>query len=275
MKQVRVLVVDNSPSMRAVIKSWVQRDPEIAVVGEAGDPYEAREAVKVLSPDVITLDVNMPRMNGLEFLEKLMRARPTPVIMVSSRGRRRGGRRGRGAGGRRLRLRREAGQRRHGHGVHRARLEDQGRRRGAAIEPRERGASQRAERRVPPQRPHRRHRRLHRRRRRASVAAVGVPGQLSADGGDPAHARELHPELRRPPRPALRRERARSLERGAARPRGTSISPPAAARTSKSPGATSWPAISSRASRARGTARPSTGCSPRWQAPDAGRSASS
>src|SRR5687768_9793560 len=84
MKQVRVLVVDDSPSMRAVIKSWVQRDPEIAVVGEAGDPYEAREAVKVLSPDVITLDINMPRMNGLEFLEKLMRARPTPVIMVSS-----------------------------------------------------------------------------------------------------------------------------------------------------------------------------------------------
>lgn len=84
MKQVRVLVVDDSPTMRALIRTWLQRDDDIAVVGEAGDPYEAREAVKALSPDVITLDINMPRMDGLEFLEKLMRLRPTPVIMVSS-----------------------------------------------------------------------------------------------------------------------------------------------------------------------------------------------
>lgn len=84
MKQIRVLVVDDSPTMRAVIRTWLQRDADIAVVGEAGDPYEAREAVKALSPDVITLDVNMPRMDGLEFLERLMRLRPTPVIMVSS-----------------------------------------------------------------------------------------------------------------------------------------------------------------------------------------------
>ena len=84
MKQVRVLVVDDSPTMRAVIRTWLQRDSDIAVVGEASDPLEAREAVKALSPDVITLDVNMPHMDGLEFLEKLMRLRPTPVIMVSS-----------------------------------------------------------------------------------------------------------------------------------------------------------------------------------------------
>lgn len=84
MKQIRVLVVDDSPTMRAIIRTFLQRDGDVAVVGEAGDPYEAREAVKALSPDVITLDVNMPRMDGLEFLERLMRLRPTPVIMVSS-----------------------------------------------------------------------------------------------------------------------------------------------------------------------------------------------
>lgn len=84
MRKIRVLVVDDSPTMRAILRTWLERDGGIAVVGEAGDPYEAREAVKALSPDVITLDVNMPRMDGLEFLEKLMRLRPTPVIMVSS-----------------------------------------------------------------------------------------------------------------------------------------------------------------------------------------------
>lgn len=84
MKQVRVLVVDDSPSMRALIRNWLERDGDIVVVGEAGDPYEAREAIKLLSPDVVTLDINMPRMDGLEFLEKLMRLRPTPVVMLSS-----------------------------------------------------------------------------------------------------------------------------------------------------------------------------------------------
>ena len=84
MKQVRVLVVDDFPTMRAIIRAHLRRDDRIVVIGEAGDPYEAREAIKALSPDVITLDVNMPRMDGLEFLEKLMRLRPTPVIMVSS-----------------------------------------------------------------------------------------------------------------------------------------------------------------------------------------------
>src|ERR1700733_11583847 len=66
------------------IASVVRTDPEIEVVGFAGDPTEAREAIKRLNPDVITLDIGMPRMNGLEFLEKIMRLRPTPVIMVSS-----------------------------------------------------------------------------------------------------------------------------------------------------------------------------------------------
>lgn len=81
---VRVLVVDDSRSMRALIRSCLERDQGVRVVGEAGDPYEAREAVKATAPDVITLDVNLPRMDGLSFLERLMRLRPTPVIMIST-----------------------------------------------------------------------------------------------------------------------------------------------------------------------------------------------
>ncbi|MET0181472.1 MAG: chemotaxis response regulator protein-glutamate methylesterase [Caulobacterales bacterium] len=84
MNRVRVLVVDDSPTMRSVITSTLQRDPDIEVIGGAGDPYEAREAIKALSPDVITLDVEMPKMSGIEFLEKIMRLRPMPVIMVST-----------------------------------------------------------------------------------------------------------------------------------------------------------------------------------------------
>lgn len=84
MKVVRVLVVDDSPTMRGLISASLRRDPEIMVVGEAADPFQARQAIKDLDPDVVTLDVEMPKMNGLEFLEKIMRLRPTPVIMVSS-----------------------------------------------------------------------------------------------------------------------------------------------------------------------------------------------
>jgi two-component system chemotaxis response regulator CheB len=81
---VRVLIVDDSATMRSLIANVLQRDPEIEVVGEAGDPLEAREAIKRLNPDVITLDVEMPNMNGIDFLEKIMRLRPMPVIMVST-----------------------------------------------------------------------------------------------------------------------------------------------------------------------------------------------
>lgn len=84
MKQVRVLVVDDSPTMRALISARLRRDASIQVVGGAGDPLEAREMIKALDPDVITLDVEMPRMNGIEFLERLMRLRPMPVVMVST-----------------------------------------------------------------------------------------------------------------------------------------------------------------------------------------------
>ncbi len=84
MKRVRVLVVDDSPTMRARIRAVLAADRAIEVVGEARDPLEARDAIKALSPDVMTLDVEMPKMSGLEFLERVMRLRPLPVIMVSS-----------------------------------------------------------------------------------------------------------------------------------------------------------------------------------------------
>lgn len=84
MKLVRVLVVDDSATMRGVIAATLARDPAIAVVGEARDAHEARAAIKALNPDVMTLDVEMPSMNGLDFLDKVMRLRPFPVVMVSS-----------------------------------------------------------------------------------------------------------------------------------------------------------------------------------------------
>lgn len=84
MSAVRVVVVDDSATMRGLISATLRADPEIEVVGAAADPLEAREAIKSLNPDVITLDVEMPNMNGLEFLEKVMRLRPMPVVMVST-----------------------------------------------------------------------------------------------------------------------------------------------------------------------------------------------
>ncbi len=84
MKPVRVLIVDDSATMRSLIAAALSRDPTIAVVGQASDPLEAREAIKALDPDVMTLDVEMPKMDGLEFLDKVMRLRPFPVVMVSS-----------------------------------------------------------------------------------------------------------------------------------------------------------------------------------------------
>ncbi|HUW81061.1 MAG TPA: chemotaxis response regulator protein-glutamate methylesterase [Acidocella sp.] len=81
---VRVLVVDDSATMRGLITATLRADPQIEVVGQAADPNEARQLIKILAPDVITLDIEMPNMDGLEFLEKIMRLRPTPVIMVST-----------------------------------------------------------------------------------------------------------------------------------------------------------------------------------------------
>ena len=84
MKPVRVLVVDDSATMRSLIAHKLSRHSGIEVVGQAGDPIEARAAIKALNPDVMTLDVEMPNMNGLDFLEKVMRLRPMPVVMVST-----------------------------------------------------------------------------------------------------------------------------------------------------------------------------------------------
>lgn len=84
MGKIRVLVVDDSATIRGIITSTLNRDPEIEVVGLACDPLEAREAIKSLNPHVVTLDVEMPKMSGIEFLEKIMRLRPMPVIMVST-----------------------------------------------------------------------------------------------------------------------------------------------------------------------------------------------
>ncbi|WP_037082544.1 chemotaxis response regulator protein-glutamate methylesterase [Pseudoxanthomonas sp. J35] len=81
---VRVLVVDDSAVVRQLLTELLARDPEIEVVGTAADPLLAREKIRRLNPDVLTLDVEMPRMDGLAFLEHLMRLRPMPVVMVSS-----------------------------------------------------------------------------------------------------------------------------------------------------------------------------------------------
>ncbi len=83
-KKTRVLIVDDSLFMRQFISSSISKDAGIEVVGEAGDPYQARDKILELKPDVMTLDVDMPKMNGLEFLKKLMPQYPLPVLVVSS-----------------------------------------------------------------------------------------------------------------------------------------------------------------------------------------------
>jgi two-component system, chemotaxis family, protein-glutamate methylesterase/glutaminase len=84
MSKIRVLTVDDSALMRQVLATLLSKDREIEVIGTAPDPYIAREKIKALNPDVITLDVEMPKMDGLTFLEKLMRGHQMPVVMVSS-----------------------------------------------------------------------------------------------------------------------------------------------------------------------------------------------
>src|SRR5258707_1912574 len=84
MSPVRVLIVDDSALMRQLLTTLLSSDPEIEVVGTAPDPHVARERIKALDPDVITLDVEMPHMDGLTFLRKIMALRPMPVVMIST-----------------------------------------------------------------------------------------------------------------------------------------------------------------------------------------------
>lgn len=84
MRNIKVLVVDDSALMRQILSDVFDHVPDVQVIGTATDPYSAWDKIHRLSPDVITLDVEMPRMDGLAFLERLMVARPLPVVMVSS-----------------------------------------------------------------------------------------------------------------------------------------------------------------------------------------------
>ena len=81
---VKVLIVDDSELIREILTQVLSADSDIEVVGTAVDPYDAREKIKQLEPDVITLDIEMPRMDGITFLKNLMRLRPMPVVMIST-----------------------------------------------------------------------------------------------------------------------------------------------------------------------------------------------
>ncbi len=83
-RPIRVLIVDDSLLIQRLLTRILSQDPALEVVGVAADPYEAREKIKQLNPDVLTLDIEMPRMDGIQFLRNLMRLRPMPVVMVSS-----------------------------------------------------------------------------------------------------------------------------------------------------------------------------------------------
>ena len=82
--RIRVLVVDDSASVRQTMKAILEEDPELEVIGTAADPFAAARIIQTEVPDVITLDVEMPRMDGITFLRKLMSQCPVPVVMCSS-----------------------------------------------------------------------------------------------------------------------------------------------------------------------------------------------
>ncbi|MCK8096428.1 chemotaxis response regulator protein-glutamate methylesterase [Pseudoalteromonas sp. 1CM17D] len=81
---VKVLIIDDSPLIRRLLSEILSQASDIEVVGCAEDPYQAREMIKLLNPDVLTLDVEMPKMDGISFLKNLMRLRPMPVVMIST-----------------------------------------------------------------------------------------------------------------------------------------------------------------------------------------------
>lgn len=84
MRKIKVLVVEDSLVFRELLVNNLNKDPAIEVVGTAGDPFEARDAIIALKPDVMTLDIELPKMNGIEFLRKLMPQYPMPVVVISS-----------------------------------------------------------------------------------------------------------------------------------------------------------------------------------------------
>ena len=84
MEKITVLIVDDSAFIRSLFKEMLSKEPDIQVLDTAVDPYDAREKIKALNPQVITLDIEMPKMDGLTFLEKIMTLRPMPVVMVST-----------------------------------------------------------------------------------------------------------------------------------------------------------------------------------------------
>ncbi len=83
-RKIKVLIIDDSALIRSILKEVVNSFPDMEAVGAASNPLQAREMIKTFNPDVLTLDVEMPEMDGLTFLEKLMRLRPMPVLMISS-----------------------------------------------------------------------------------------------------------------------------------------------------------------------------------------------
>lgn len=84
MSKTRVLIIDDSALVRSLLSEIINKQPDMEAIGAAPDPMVAREMIRAMNPDVLTLDVEMPRMDGLDFLERLMRLRPTPVVMVST-----------------------------------------------------------------------------------------------------------------------------------------------------------------------------------------------
>lgn len=82
--KIKVVVVDDSALVRSLLTEIINKQPDMRCIGAANDPLQAREMIRELNPDVITLDVEMPKMDGLEFLSRLMRLRPMPVVMVST-----------------------------------------------------------------------------------------------------------------------------------------------------------------------------------------------
>src|SRR5579863_2087657 len=84
--RIRVLIVDDSAIVRKILTDALSTEPDLEVVGTAPDPYVARDKILALKPDVLTLDIEMPRMDGLTFLRKLMRSHPLPVVVISSLG---------------------------------------------------------------------------------------------------------------------------------------------------------------------------------------------